>query len=637
MGMSAQEVSLQAEAVAHYKAGRFDQALVLLQMLCADPENLTAWNVRGLALKQLGRFSEALAFFQHGLQRQPGHPAIVANAAACLTEAGHFEEAIELCAPIVEAYPDAVPCRVNLAKALIGARRESEAIDVLLALLAEGHEVGDLSAVVTALLLKRGRFHEALHWADQAVQHDQDNPAKQLLKSRALAALQRYNEAYALLRPLLSQRLHDEETQFLLGQILYETGQVSEAEKAFREVLANNPQHLGAYSALAHLLDRGSRISELEALLARAETNCGNTLEMALHRATLSRRADASAEAIALLESFDLESSNDLPLLMPVYYLLGDLYDRANDAPRAFACFQKANGVARQIYAEVGAKKEPYLEMLRRVTYFFEKSAGKPGAAVPPPQRRSPVFLVGFPRSGTTLLDSILRAHPEIVVVEEEPMLKRVLDTLGDGYPEVLGTLTQQRIEEFRDFYFDELKHHINADEDALVVDKLPLNIIHVGLIQRVFPDAKIIFALRHPCDSMLSCFMQNFQPNDAMANFLTIEDSALFYDRVMRLWKLYGELLPIDSHTLCYEDLLSNFDDTVRALLDFLQLPWNDAVTQYSKAAKQRTRIKTPSYHQVTEPLYQRANGRWVRYRQELEPVLPILDKWIREFGYQE
>ena len=84
---------------------------------------------------------------------------------------------------------------VNLAKALIGARRESEAIDVLLALLAEGHEVGDLSAVVTALLLKRGRFHEALHWADQAVQHDQGNPAKQLLKSRALAALQRYNEA----------------------------------------------------------------------------------------------------------------------------------------------------------------------------------------------------------------------------------------------------------------------------------------------------------------------------------------------------------------------------------------------------------------------------------------------------------
>ncbi len=635
--MSAQEVSLQTEAIAHYKAGRFDEALVLLQTLCADPENLTAWNVRGLALKQLGRFSEALACFQHGLQHQPGHPAIVANAAACLTEAGHFAEAIELCAPVVEAHPDAVPCRVNLTKALIGARRESEAIDVLLALLAEGHEVGDLSAVVTALLLKRGRFHEALHWADQAVQHDQGNPAKKLLKSRALAALQRYNEAYALLRPLLSQGLRDEETQFLLGQILYETGQVSDAEKVFREVLANNSQHLGAYSALAHLLDRGSRISELEALLVLAETNCGKTLEMALHRATLLRRAGASAEAIALLESFDLEGSNDLPLLMPVYYLLGDLYDRANDAPRAFACFQKANGVARQIYAEVGAKKEPYLEMLRCVTHFFGKSAGKPGAAIPPPQRRSPVFLVGFPRSGTTLLDSILRAHPEIVVVEEEPMLKRVLDALGDGYPEVMGTLTQQRIEELRDFYFDELKHHINTDEDALVVDKLPLNIIHVGLIQRVFPYAKIIFALRHPCDSMLSCFMQNFQPNDAMANFLTIEDSALFYDRVMRLWRLYGELMPIDSHTLCYEDLLSNFDDTVRALLDFLQLPWNDSVTQYSNAAKQRTRIKTPSYHQVTEPLYQRANGRWVRYRQELEPVLPILDKWIREFGYQE
>lgn len=635
--MSDQAGNLQAQAIALYRGGHFDEALPLLETLCADEENLTAWNVRGLALKQLGRFSEALTCFQHCLQGQPGHPAIVANAAACLTEAGHYAAAIELCAPVIAAHPDAVPCRVNLAKALIGARRESEAIDVLLALLAEGHEIGDLSAVATALLLKHGRFHEALRLADQAVQHDQGNPAKQLLKARALAALQRYNEAYAILRPLLNQGLRDEETQFLLGQILYETGQVHEAEQAFREVIAKNPQHLGAYSALAHLLDRGSRISELEALVALAEANCGNTLEMVLYRATLLRRAGANADAIALLESFDLENSNDWPLLMPLYYLLGDLHDRANDAQRAFACFEKANGAARQIYAEVGADKAPYLAMLRRVTHFFEKSAGKPWAAVPPPQRRSPVFLVGFPRSGTTLLDSILRAHPEIAVVEEEPMLKRVLDALGDGYPDVLCTLTQQRIEELQDIYFDELKHHINAGDDVLVVDKLPLNIIHVGLIQRIFQDAKIIFALRHPCDSMLSCFMQNFQPNDAMANFLSIEDSAHFYDQVMRLWKLYGELLPINSHTLCYEDLLRNFDGTVRALLDFLQLPWNDAVTQYSKAAKQRNRIKTPSYHQVTEPLYQRANGRWVRYRQELGSVLPILDKWIREFGYQQ
>lgn len=635
--MSDHVVDQQAQAIALYRAGRFDESLLLLDTLCADAENLTAWNVRGLALKHLGRFSEALECFQHCLQRQPGHPAIVANAAACLTEAGHYAEAIALCVPVVAAHPDAVPCRVSLAKALIATRREGEAMDILLALLAEGHEVDELSAVATALLLKHGRFNEALRLAGRAVKHDQGNPTKQLLKARALAGLQRYHEAYAILCALLNQGLRDEETQFLLGQILYETGQIHEAEQTFREVLAKNAQHFGAYSALAHLLDRGSRISELEALVALAEANCGNTLEMALHRATFLRRGGASAEAIALLESFDLESANDWPLLMPVYYLLGDLYDRANDAKRAFACFEKANGIARLIYAEVGADKAHYLAMLRRVTHFFEKSAGKPWAAAPPPQRRSPVFLVGFPRSGTTLLDSILRAHPEISVVEEEPMLKRVLDALGDGYPEVLGSLPQQRIEELRDIYFEELTHHINAEEDVLVVDKLPLNIIHVGLIQRIFPDAKIIFALRHPCDSMLSCFMQSFQPNDAMANFLSIEDSALFYDQVMRLWKLYGEALPLDSHTLCYEDLLNNFDDTVRALLDFLQLPWNEAVTQYSKAAKQRSRIKTPSYHQVTEPLYQRANGRWVRYRQELEPVLPILDKWTKEFGYQQ
>jgi hypothetical protein len=249
----------------------------------------------------------------------------------------------------------------------------------------------------------------------------------------------------------------------------------------------------------------------------------------------------------------------------------------------------------------------------------------------------SPTFLIGFPRSGTTLLDTILRSHPEINVVEEMPMVTVMIKALERTQTiKNFNTLSEADVLGLQGIYFKELKMHLDQGDDRkLIVDKHPLNIVHTGIIHRVFPDAKFILALRHPCDCVLSCFMQTFKLNDAMANFLSLDQSAKLYAAVMELWFLYRKKLNLDVHVLKYEDLVHDFEGTCRSLIKFLRLEWDDNLHNYQTTASDRSSINTASYNQVIQPLYKQASGRWTNYRKQMQPVLPLLQPWIEAFGY--
>jgi hypothetical protein len=141
---------------------------------------------------------------------------------------------------------------------------------------------------------------------------------------------------------------------------------------------------------------------------------------------------------------------------------------------------------------------------------------------------------------------------------------------------------------------------------------------------------------VRHPCDACLSCFMQDFRLNDAMSNYLRLEDAALLYWKVMNLWRQYLRLLPVPYHMVKYEDLVDDFEGQTGLLLEFLNVPWDDAVLGYTDHAKTLGRIHTPSYSQVSQPIYRRARYRWVRYAEFFEPVMHLLKPHIEYFGYQ-
>lgn len=319
-----------------------------------------------------------------------------------------------------------------------------------------------------------------------------------------------------------------------------------------------------------------------------------------------------------------------------------DLCDPLDDPDAAFAYATEANRICAASLSAQRTDRGAYFRLIDELSEVFALEIvaewREPNIDDDSPD---PVFLVGFPRSGTTLLNTILLSHIDISVTEEEPTvfaLESAMREMTGRSLNRLAALDERQIGLLRQAYFDEVDKYLDAGKrPKRVIDKLPLNLVQAGLIYRVFPNAKFIFAQRHPCDAVLSCYMRAFIMNEGMVNCLDLAGAARLYDHVMRLWSHYQDVLPLQVHTVRYESLIQDFDGTISACLDFLGMDWDDGVRDYVKTAKRSGQITTPSYDQVTQSLYTGASGRWPRYREHLEPVLPVLLPWAESMGYTE
>jgi len=323
-----------------------------------------------------------------------------------------------------------------------------------------------------------------------------------------------------------------------------------------------------------------------------------------------------------------------------VHAELGQIFDRLDDADGAFNHFSAQNALSEKIAQKRSIDKANYLSQVRGLSAACaaENISNWTVLPAPAPLPSRPVFLVGFPRSGTTLLDQVLDSHPDVQVIEERPVLLPLRDAIEEmeaGYPAGLATLDEAQRDELRVLYWQGLVD-AGAEEGKLVVNKLPLNLIHGALIHRIFPDAQFIFALRHPCDVVLSCFMQDFELNASMANFLTLPDAAGLYEEVMSLWQTYRTELPLDVTEIRYEALVADLEGAVRPVLAALDLAWHEDILDHVAHAKSRGSLRTPSYAQVTQPIYGRATDRWRRYETYINRVKPRLQPYIDLYGYE-
>ena len=501
----------------------------------------------------------------------------------------------------------------------------------------------DLNQVQSVFALySAGQFKEALDAVNALLR---EHPGEGILYNLAgliHAALLQYEPAIEHLWRAVEIRPDVPDTHFFLGNTLLQKGDPAEAIEPFETAIELRPDYLEAHSKLCEALERCNRLDELAAALVRAKDRCGEAQPaLALRDAELLKRQGDYAAARERLENSAWQAADD-DTREAAAYLLSDLCDRLDAADDAFRYADEANRITRSTLAAQRVDANAYLRLIETLTQSFEAfdaSAWQAFDAVD--DRKDPVFMVGFPRSGTTLLDTILQGHPDVQVLEEVSTVHRLESEFlknGGDYADGIQGLTADQVQVLRDAYFDELDKHIPRDRQAaVVIDKLPLNIVQAALIQRVLPGARFIFSQRHPSDSVLSCYMRNFRINEAMINFTGLSSAATLYDRVMTLWLLYREKLPLEVHAVRYESLIDDFDATVSGCLAFLGLEWQDGIRNYMDTAKERGAINTPSYNQVTEALYSEASGRWQRYRGHLESVLPSLMTWAEKMGYAE
>ena len=584
--------------------GRIAEALNMAQALAiTHPKSAFLHNFIGVCFAALGHFGEAAARYERALALTPQDAEVHANLGDALNAMQRPDAAADCFRRAIGIDPHSARPHNNLGSALVALGDMQAAAESYARAAEIDPKLADAHANLGLALIKLGRIGEGVEACRRALHVD------------AGFALAHVNLAHA----------HDAR------------GETEEAICCLEKAIELKPGEAGTYSNLCEIYDRMNRVAEMRETVQRASENCpADDARILYRRAQVASRDKDHATARACLEQMP-DTGLTAAITKGRLNLLGKTCDKLGDHAAAFAWFERLNGYVKESAEAARWSPEAYLREVEALTASFAGIQDVPWENDSRSKAGAPVFLVGFPRSGTTLLDTILRGHPGVTVVEELPMVQEMRELLGGTADcERLKDLDEDGIRQLREAYFAELRRHQGEiAQDTVIIDKLPLNIVHAGLIARVFPAAQFILALRHPCDCVLSCYMQSFRLNNAMANFLDLETSAILYDRAMRLWCTYAKVLELNVHEHRYEELVGDFDGATGRLLEFLGLEWDERVRDYRETALARGRINTPSYNQVTEKLYTHAAGRWESYREQMDAVLPLLELWARRWGY--
>ena len=364
--------------------------------------------------------------------------------------------------------------------------------------------------------------------------------------------------------------------------------------------------------------------------------------EMAIARADLLEGAADLAEArmTRLLARDELDDDIRVGGL-DVRATALDALDRPAEA---FADYEARNAIQRRIHAasfEANSIDAPSNLAHRLAAYLRDApaEAWRASAGADEVGRRSArghVFLLGFPRSGTTLLEKALAGHPGVVTLEEVNHLARAgseLRTEESGWIR-LAQLTPDEADVRRQTYWQGVRDSLGGDlSDRILIDKLPLHTMSLPLIAKLFPEAKILFALRDPRDVVLSCYRRRFQVNSAMFEFLTLAGAAGCYDAVMSLALVAREKLPLDVREVRHEAVVADFDSEVGDVLAYIGAGWDPGVRTFADRVGGRTR--TPSYPQLARGLNADGVGQWRRYEAQIAPILGRLEPWVARLGY--
>jgi Tfp pilus assembly protein PilF len=459
--------------------------------------------------------------------------------------------------------------------------------------------------------------------------------------SITLCAIESFKQAVEPARRASELRPKDPELLMLLGQVLGANNDFSGAVAAFRDAIrlqTRDPNAwIGLFRSYVAANDYDAALGVTSEFM-ELHPNSPAKQQLLLGSANVEFRRNNTAKALDLLESMDPKDVH--PMHFEAYLgQKGRCYDKIAEVERAYEQFKLAGEAGMAQWNAANPGPNTALTEARETSRLLTREwvAAWPAVSFDD-EHLSPAFLLGFSRSGTTLLERVIDSHPEIQVLDERPALNRLVGDLRSRarYPHQIAALTSDDIRDLREDYFQNAARMIDFDSKKLLVDKGPLHTVQLPLIHRLFPDAKIIVSLRHPYDVCLSNFMQNFEKNPAMANFYRLEDAAIYYHAVMSVLKKAMDLLPLTTHIVKYEDVVADFEAEARDILDFLGRDWDDNLLDFYRVARKKV-VRTASAGQVTRPIYKDALDRWRRYGQYFEPVKEILDPFVAEFGYSE
>lgn len=625
------------QAVAYHQAGRLKEAESLYrQIISNDPRQADAHHLMGVICHQRGQHEEAVRLIKKAISISNQNSMYFNNLGNAYYAIGDVPQAITAYQKALKIKPDDSEIHVNLGNALQKAGASDKAVEHYRHALELKPKDESIWFCLANALMGLGESQRAIDAFGRAIALNPNFAEAYNNLGNALIETGQLETAITSYQNALRQKPGWAEVHYNLADTLEKNGQFPEAQALFERAVELKPDDIVACRKLANYYERTNQLEAARKLVDRGLSQSPNDPMINLVAAKLERREGDTQTAVNRLSNLTDEVSE--PLSEAIHFELGHLYDRLKDAQQAMDHFCTANQKAKLRISFSQAEAENYIDKIREVKRCFSPEWVRSWSPASNSEYQNPVFIIGFPRSGTTLLEQILGGHPQIQTLEEKPavsVVENLAASLEGGYPNGLARLDSDGIERLRSAYFHTVDKYLSRRPGSVLVDKFPLNIIRCGVIHRIFPKARFILALRHPYDVCLSAFMQNFSINEAMAHFFSLKSTARLYREVMELWWTYQNVLTLEVHPLKYENLVLDLESEARRLIAFLGLPWDDRVLEYTRHAQGQQKIQTPSYHQVTEKIYKRARYRWKRYIQWIQSIESDLSPFVTAFKY--
>ena len=604
-----------------------------------DPDKLAELAARDLQNNQI---AEAESKCLRALSTDRRHRGALNVLGMVLHTQGRHEDAVRVFNALTQFEPRDAQYWGNLGTALRPTRRYDAAMAAYDHALELGGVSPDLLYNIGVLHVDRCEYEAAAAMFSRAVGLAPADAGLRLAFAQCCFDIMRNEEAVTILEDWPSFAGLTPEIIAGIAHLLVTMGETRLAEPALVRVLENAQRGGPTSLRLVRVLERTNRLREareaLTRIKARPET-VSDDADLLLTEASLAQRDGADEEACRLYFAV-LKDHDDFLRRHHVLFPLAKSLDTLGRYDEAYATLEAAHR-SQVAFLEFAAGRQatdgsPALKLARNGCDPQDVATWQDADA--PSVEDSPIFIVAFPRSGTTLLEQILDAHPALRSMDETPFLKRALDAASDcgiRYPSELGRLSAAQLEGIRGHYWSQVRGKVELQPGQRLVDKNPLNMMRLPLIRRLFPHARTVLAVRHPCDTLLSCLQQQFRAPDLALICRDLSTLATNYRTAFDFWYAQLPLLNAATLELRYESLVADFPDEVRKLAEFLLLPWDEALLAPGEHARAKGYISTPSYSQVVQPINRKSVGRWKRYEQHFKDVLPMLAPHAQRWGY--
>lgn len=584
-----------------------------------------------------GDFENAAELARRALQERPDDHHALLHLARALHNLGHATAALAALEKAVQVRPDFAEAWYALAHALRAGGRMNDAMNCYLRAIeqAPGLRQAWLNLGITRFNLDDAQG--ALTCFEELLDRDPDDLEALIHSGLTLQLAGDLPAARNRLERAVVQAPTDPRAHRFLAAVCNEIGDGETAINELELAIELEPRDPELRAELAGVLELSSRLDEMAETLRQGLALAPGHAGLNLEAARLARRRGQPDQALKRLGAIDPGTLP--PRLAQQYFHEASLnLDRLGDADQAIEAMHQANSITAREPRARSVDRSRFFRHVDLVGEWARKQ--RSGAQASGSEGDDLCFLFGFPRSGTTLLETMLDIHPQAASVEEKPTIESLVELLDrdfGGYPEAIDRLGPSDLEQLRHAYRQRLSAWLPpSDQPRMIVDKMPLRLLEAGFIHRLFPAARMILALRHPCDTVLSNYMQLFDASEAMIHTTSLEGTVRLYDAVMSAWPPIERLVSNRLTRLRYEDLVDSTESELQRLCRFLGLGWDDSLLDPRHRAAGRERVRTASYQQIGEAVYRRAVGRWQRYRSHLEPHLPVLKVHADRFGYE-